>query len=172
MTSRAIAVPRDCELVMDEDHEVTATFESEPVEEFELTIEMPGTGSGTVECEAEEGPEACVDLYPEDTELRLIPKADTGSEFVEWSGDCSSIPCDLTMDEDHTVAATFEFVGPALTIEMPGTGSGVVKCEVECRTPRSLCPRIRGRDRTDTGGLGKLRFQVRRMVGGLLRRPV
>lgn len=123
--------PGECTLVMDQNHVVTAVFDLEPVEEFELTIEMPGTGSGTVECEAEEGPEACVDFYPEGTELRLIAKASLGSEFVEWSGDCSSVPCDLTMDEDHTVAATFDLVGPALTILTAGTGSGTVECEVE-----------------------------------------
>ncbi len=132
--------PAICELFMDEDHEVTATFEPVPVEEFELTIEMPGTGSGTVECEAEEGPEACLDFYPEGTELRLVQKAAAGSEFVGWSGDCVSVPCDLTMDEDHTVAATFDLVGPALTILKAGIGSGTVKCEVESGPLETCAP--------------------------------
>ncbi|HEX5375581.1 MAG TPA: hypothetical protein VFW48_05425 [Solirubrobacterales bacterium] len=122
--------PLDCELVMDENHEVTATFEPVPVTEFTLTIETDGSGTGEVECELQEGPEPCASEYPEGAEVALIAVPDPGSEFVEFSGNCEGLsPCELTMEEDSVVTATFVLVGPSLTVSKAGTGSGTVKCK-------------------------------------------
>ncbi len=131
----------ECTLFMDNDYTITATFEAIPIEEFELKIEMPGSGEGTVLCAAEEGPEECQSTYPDEKELRLEPKPDLGSEFVGWSGDCSTEPCDLVMDEDHTVAATFKLVNPAsLTVNFGGAGSGSVKCKVGAKPAGPCAP--------------------------------
>jgi hypothetical protein len=122
-----------CELTMDEDKEVTATFDEEevPTPEFDLTIVKAGTGSGTVTCDGG----ACASTYEEGTEVSLVPIEDPGSEFVKWSGDCTGTgACELTMDEDKEVTATFDEEEPApeefsLTVTKAGTGSGTVACD-------------------------------------------
>jgi len=125
----------ECELTMDEEKAVEVTFEPEP-EEFTLNIEESGTGTGSVLCEAQEGPEPCVGEYLAGTELVLIASADSGSEFVEWSGECDSIfgdECELTMNEEKTVEATFDLEPTpefALEINTDGTGEGEVDCKV------------------------------------------
>ena len=124
-----------CELTMDEAHSVTALFEAEP-EEFALNIEELGSGSGTVECEAQEGLEPCQAIYPAGTELTVLGTPDPGSEFVEFGGDCEPAECHLTMDEEHTVSLLFELEEPpeeefSLTVNLAGGGEGEVLCEVE-----------------------------------------
>ncbi len=122
-----------CELTMDEDKSVSANFDLEPASEFALTVVKAGTGTGTVLCEAQEGPEACKAKYPEGTELTLLPTANAGSKFTGFSGDCTGPSCALTMDKAHSVTATFNLEGSpesTLTITKAGTGSGEVKCKV------------------------------------------
>jgi hypothetical protein len=124
-----------CELTMDEDKSVTAGFDLEP-EEFALEISTEGSGEGEVSCEVESGPvEPCEAEYEEGTEVALVPEAETGSEFSGWSEDCTGTgACELTMDEAHSVTATFdeeEEPQPEefnLTIVKAGTGSGSVTC--------------------------------------------
>jgi len=124
--------PAECTLFMDQNHVVTATFDLEPVEEFALTIDTDGSGTGEVECELQEGAEPCASEYPEGAEVRLLPTADSGSEFVEFSGDCEgSSPCELLIEEDSAVTVTFDLVGPRLTVKTAGTGTGTVKCKVD-----------------------------------------
>jgi len=125
--------PGDCTLVMDQDHQVTATFVHEPVEEFSLDIEIDGSGTGEVKCELQEGPEACAPSYPEEAEVTLIPVPGPASEFVEFSGDCEGPGpvCELTMQENSSVTATFDLIGPALTVLTAGSGSGTVKCSAD-----------------------------------------
>lgn len=122
-------IEAECKLTIEEPLSVTATFKPEPP--FSLTIETAGTGTGEVECEVESGPaEPCEAEYEEGTEVALVPKADVGSEFVEWSEDCTgSGACELTMDEDKTVTATFKLIPRTLTITKAGSGSGEVKCK-------------------------------------------
>ncbi len=124
--------PLECELTMDEEHSVTATFEAEE-EFFPLTVETAGTGSGTVECEVEAGPEPCEEEYLEGTELSLVADADPGSEFVEWIGDCDPEDCELTMDEEHSVTALFELEPEEFELEInfDGSGTGEVECEAQ-----------------------------------------
>lgn len=125
--------PLACELTMDEDHLVTATFDLLPVEEFTLTLGIDGTGSGTVECELQTGPEPCAPSYPEETEITLIPVPGPASELIEFSGDCEGPGpvCELTMLEDSTVTVTFDLIGPALKVLTAGSGSGTVKCSAD-----------------------------------------
>ncbi len=125
-----------CEVTMSANKSVTATFDLEPTPEFELEVKTAGTGEGEVSCEVNSGPvEPCEALYEEGTEVALVPEAETGSEFVQWSEDCTGTgACELTMDEAHSVTATFdeeEEPEPEefnLTIVKAGTGSGSVTC--------------------------------------------
>ena len=99
---------------------------------FALTIVTDGTGTGTVECEVDEGPaEPCAAQYPEGTELALVPSPDPDSEFAGFSGDCGPDECELTMSEDRSVTATFDLIPVTeftLTLKTSGGGSGTVKC--------------------------------------------
>jgi hypothetical protein len=119
-----------CELTMDAPKSVTAIFD---LEAFTLTIEVDGSGSGEVECELQEGPEPCASEYPGGAEINLIAVPGPGSEVVEFSGSCeaSGSECELLMEEDSTVTVTFDLVGPRLTINPAGSGTGTVKCEVD-----------------------------------------
>jgi len=119
-----------CELTMDEDHEVTAIFE---LEEFDLEIETDGSGSGEVECELEEGPGPCASKYPGGSEINLVAVPGSGSEAVEFSGSCEGPgpECELLIEEDSTVVVTFDLVGPRLTVNTAGSGSGTVKCKAD-----------------------------------------
>ena len=67
--------------------------------------------------------------------MTLVPVAETGSEFVKWSGDCTGTgSCKVTMNANKSVTATFdEEEEPTpefeLTIVKAGTGSGSVTCD-------------------------------------------
>jgi hypothetical protein len=103
----------NCELTMDQNREATATFEeiTPPEPEFTLTVVKAGSGLGTVtstptgiDC----GP-LCAVPFVEGTEVTLNAAPEPGSLFGGWSGaGCSGTePCEVTMDEPHSVTATF-----------------------------------------------------------------
>ncbi len=119
-----------CELTMDEAHSVTTVFSLIPMPpEYAFTLKLKGTGSGTVLCEAQEGPEPCKAKYPEETELLLHPSAASGSEFAGFSGACSGFTCEVTMDAAKTVTATFNLIPRTLSVTKAGTGAGTVQCK-------------------------------------------
>lgn len=83
---------------------------------FKLLTSTTGTGSGTVSpnpagtsCGA-----GCFAYLPTPvTTVQLTATANPGSTFVQWSGDCSSAgACSVTMNQNHSVTADFELVGP------------------------------------------------------------
>jgi Divergent InlB B-repeat domain len=117
-----------CELTMNANKSVTATFNL--VGEKSFTITKNGTGTGTVQCEVNLGPaEACASSYPEGTSVKLKATPNAGSEFAGYSGDCTGPTCELTMNANKSVTATFNLI-PTLAITKAGTGTGEVKCEV------------------------------------------
>ncbi|MGE5282145.1 MAG: InlB B-repeat-containing protein [Chloroflexota bacterium] len=128
--------PTECAVTMDEGKEVFAEFELEEVELWIFEV-----GEGTVECEVEGEPaEACEAEYPYGTKVTLVPKAEPGSEFVEWEEDCTgSGACELTMEGEKSVTAVFEPAIYLLEVEVEGLGSGTVtsspagiNCGSEC----------------------------------------
>ena len=122
----------ECELTMEEAHSVTVVFGLEPTApEYALTLKIKGTGSGSVLCEAQEGPEPCQAKYPEETEVLLHPSAASGSVFAGFSGGgCEGLTCEVIMEAPRSVTATFNLIPPEfeypLTVERIGTGSGTV----------------------------------------------
>jgi Divergent InlB B-repeat domain len=101
---------------------------------FPLTLESEGSGSGTIECEVEEGPaEPCDPEYPAGTEIAFVADPDAGSEFSEWGGDCigQGDECELTIEEATLVTAVFELEEVPLEVFAEGPGVGEIECEVE-----------------------------------------
>ena len=122
-----VNVDNECEVTMDAEKEAVATFDAIPT--FALNLSTSGTGSGSFECDTGSGPETCPAEYEEGTEVEVIANADAGSEFVEFTGDCSGVSCELTMDEAHSVGAVFDEIPTfALKLSTSGTGSGALSC--------------------------------------------
>lgn len=101
--------------------------------EFPLTVETEGSGSGTIKCELAGPPESCAAKYAEGTEITFVAEAATGSEFVEWGGDCigQGDECELTIEEPTLVTAVFELEEVPLETFTEGPGVGEIECEVE-----------------------------------------
>jgi hypothetical protein len=124
-----------CEVTMTEAKSVSALFD---VAHFTLEVEFEGNGEGTVQCEVEGGsPEACESTYPEGTEVALLATPEAGSEFLEWSGECdnaSGNECEVVMNADKTVEATFDLepVLETLTVEVEGPGSLSAPEDIDC----------------------------------------
>ena len=89
---------------------------------YTLTVASDGNGSGTVT------PTVGTHVYLAGETAWLTATADTGSQFVGWSGDLSGAasPISLTLDSDKSVTATFDLLTFTLTITDAGNGSGAV----------------------------------------------
>jgi streptogramin lyase len=129
--------PGDCEITMSEAQEVVAIFDLVP--QLKLSVAKAGTGSGTVTSlpEGIDCGKVCEAEFEEGTGVVLSVKPATGSEFAGWSGGgCSSTEttCEVTMDEDRLVTATFEPLPPPeffISVIKEGTGSGTVTSSPE-----------------------------------------
>ncbi|MBS3781782.1 MAG: hypothetical protein KGY66_06470 [Candidatus Thermoplasmatota archaeon] len=112
------------EITMDEDREITATFE---IKTYGLTVNIDGEGK--VEVEGEEWGDGDSKVYEEGTDVTLEANPDEGWVFREWTGDLKSDEKEMTitMDEDMEITATFEIKTYNLTVNIDGEG----KVEVE-----------------------------------------
>ena len=99
----------------------------------QLTVTLAGTGTGTVNsvpvgingCTNVGGPGGtCQAFFNGNTPVALTPTPSVNSSFVSWSGNCtgSSVPCNLTMDGNKAVTATFDL--------LPGLFYSVIPCRV------------------------------------------
>ena len=94
----------NCKVKINLAKEVTARFEPQTTPSHTLTIQISGTGSGTVICDGG----ACAASYPEGTKVTLAALPATGSSFSGWSGACTGTgSCEVTIDSDTTVGASF-----------------------------------------------------------------
>jgi len=106
--------------------EVEATFNPEPPH-WALNLTPEGGGSGSFECDTGSGPEPCEAEYLEGTVVEVLAVEDPGSEFEEFTGDCSGASCEVTMDEEHSVGALFvEIPESTLSVFKGGNGEGTV----------------------------------------------
>jgi hypothetical protein len=117
----------ECELTVEEETTVTATFDLEPA--LGIEIKGSGKGEGAVECEFEASREACRERYPSNAEVFLFAEAGPQAEFKGWGGACASagtaIECALTMEGPQSVSASFEST-VEYTLEIEATGPGTV----------------------------------------------
>jgi len=102
-----------CKVTMNAAREVTATFNSPAKPKLKLTVKKAGTGTGTV-TSSPAGISCgitCSFEFEEGKEVTLIPSAESGSEFISWSGACTgSGACKVTMSSAKEVSATFNLV--------------------------------------------------------------
>jgi subtilisin family serine protease len=78
---------------------------------FNLSVTLQGTGSGSVHSTAPDincNSGTCSQSYPNASVVSLTPTV-IHSIFDGWSGDCSgsSVPCNVTMNAERTVLASF-----------------------------------------------------------------
>ena len=97
---------RDCDVTMNGPRNVTATFqpEGEP-----LSIGLDGNGVGSV-FSSPAGiacPGDCEERFPLGTIVTLTPAPASGSEFLNWAGDCTGSSCQITLDAPRQAIAIF-----------------------------------------------------------------
>ena len=113
-----------------------------------LTVNPQGTGTVTITSElgTTECSESCVVTFPKGTTVSLEPAPADVAPFVGWTGDCDGeAPCDLRLDADRSVTATFaEYVlvvrivgdGAVRADVTPGPGgAGTLTCTSDCIVP-------------------------------------
>lgn len=112
-----------CKVKMSADKEVTAEFKTTP--KFKLTVKKAGAGSGKVTSSpaAIDCGGACEFEFEKNTKVVLSQSADSGSEFVKWTGACSgSGACEVTMGTAKTVTAEFK-PAPSTSTPPPSTST-------------------------------------------------
>jgi hypothetical protein len=122
-----------CVVAMNAAQNVTATFNTAPVNTFALSVTKTGSGSGAItsapagiDCGA-----TCVASFAQGSSVTLTATPASGSAFTAWSGACSGAQatCTVSMDASKTVAANFESNAPntfALSVTKTGAGTGTV----------------------------------------------
>jgi uncharacterized repeat protein (TIGR01451 family) len=118
---------------------------------FTLKVTKSGTGSGTVTSNPIFGiilypincGSTCAASEPTGTSINLQVVPDAGSVFGGWGGACGPPPniapgCDLTMNQDQAVAATFD-VGPNFILAADAT-SLIVRRGGSASTTASIYP--------------------------------
>lgn len=112
-----------CTVTMEANRSVTATFNL-VLTTYTLSIVTSGTGSGSITANST-GP-----TYVSGTVVSLTATPNTGSTFAGWSGACSgtATTCNVTMDANQSVTATFNLIATSYTLSIvtSGTGSGSV----------------------------------------------
>ena len=124
-----------CNLTMNGDRRVTATFEetvtTPPPPDPTLSIRVEGSGSGSVSGYGSSCTSECDVTYQEPTDETLTATADEGSTFTGWSGECedTSPTCSFRVEDEHEVIATFDLAQVQHQLEVDVTGEGTVSSE-------------------------------------------
>ena len=90
---------------------------------YQLSVTKRGTGSGAVSSDPSASPVSiycgsdCNDQYNSGYQTYVVASPARGSNFIGWSG-CSSVQgniCNVTMNGNKTVTATFDAITPIPT---------------------------------------------------------
>lgn len=112
-----------CDLTMNANQTVQATFAAVPLGQFSLTVHDFGSGTVTslpagVNCGV-----VCSAVYAAGTSVTLVPTASTGYVFVGWTGACSGAgSCVVLMGSPQDVSATFVPNAVPVATEIPTLG--------------------------------------------------
>src|SRR5262249_12949769 len=110
------------------------------LQQFTLTMNLAGTGSGTVTSTPAgiSCPAACSAAFDSGTSVTLTAAAASGSTFAGWSGEGCSGPgtCTVSMTQARSVTATF-IATPSLTLTKVGSGTVTstptgISCDLAC----------------------------------------
>jgi hypothetical protein len=103
-----------CTVTMDAVKSVTATFNTNPIPTFALTVTKTGTGTissspAGIDCGA-----TCTSSFNQGASITLTATPAAGSSFTGWGSACTgTATCVVTMDAVKTVTATFTANPPA-----------------------------------------------------------
>ena len=114
-----------CVVTMDQARAVTATFDLEPPTTHTLAIERAGDGNGTITSDPAgiDCGEDCSEDYEAGTLVLLTATPGEGSVFGGWSdpGCEASVTCEVSVNEDSAITATFTASCPEGTDCAAGT---------------------------------------------------
>jgi hypothetical protein len=80
---------------------------------IQVSLKITTEGNGLVRGIGADCRGSCTAPYVSGTQVHLVAVPDTGASFVSWSGACSGTGgCDLTLDADREVSATFATLAP------------------------------------------------------------
>lgn len=127
----------DCQVTMDTEHSVTATFTENP----KLSLTVPAGGSVTLSDDLGNCSVDCQLSFSPDTVITVTATADDGYTFAGWTGDCTGeTNCQVTMSVDHSVTATFTEIPPETTLSIIISEGGSVTlsdslgdCTIDCQ---------------------------------------
>lgn len=95
----------------------------------QVNLKISTAGNGVVRGAGADCRGSCTAQYVAGAQVHLVAVADPGSSFVGWAGACSGTGgCDLTLDADRDVSATFAVAPPPpvgkhrLTVVVQGKG--------------------------------------------------
>jgi PKD repeat protein len=131
-----------CQVTMDGDRAVTATFNPPPTL-FPLNVTIGGTGTGTVSGSGIACPGTCSQTYTAGTAVSLTAAPGGTSAFGGWGGDCTGVTgltCNLTMNGPRNVSATFSVPTTfRLTLSVDQNAAVVAGVEVVPSTVIMFC---------------------------------
>lgn len=128
-----------CQVGMDADHSVTATF----IQTFPLSASPSSQGTFTSDPQGIDCGLACSHDFDIDTHVTLTAKPEYGFRLDAWSGACSGTSpiCSVTMDAAKTVSASFVEL-PKVLLRMLKPTSGHVSSTpagIDCGGKSKLC---------------------------------
>ena len=99
-----------CEVALDADTTVTATFAPQDTATYPLSVQLSGEGGGTVTSEPGgiNCGSDCEETFLEQTKVTLTAEPEDGSVFAGWTGACEGESCEVTMSEARRVTARFD----------------------------------------------------------------
>jgi hypothetical protein len=101
-----------------------------------LTVTVVGTGTGTVQAPQINCPPTCVGTYPTGTKVSLSAAAPSGSHFLGFTGGCAGAGgCDVTLDSDKAVTATFSLPPVCADQSITATGTVAMPVHLQCSNP-------------------------------------
>jgi hypothetical protein len=104
-------------ITMNNDYSITANFEELPKAQYRLAINSTEGGNVTM-------PGVGVFTYDEGTVVNLVVEANEGYEFVEWTGNVSTIAdvsaaaTNITMNGSYNITANFYSILMAANLEV------------------------------------------------------
>lgn len=116
-TGACVSTNRSCQIMMDQNKKVTATFipETGPTnQQYTLTVNKDGTGVGTIQGNGINCGSDCNEQYDENTDVTLNAIASAGSNFTGWTSNCSGTgaSCLVSLTQAKTVTASFNLLAP------------------------------------------------------------